>query len=228
MIPNSVPSSLTGALSQLRLQQFEPNANQRRRSDEPVNHPVPAARQGHKRTSSYESTSSTNFAPNPGGDFPLDKQKSFSDNSILDDATPTPSRTISSSYSSSTPDSGIDNEFAHMALEPGLRPTQPDPSNEASMEIFRQHRQMAQHVFRMQTEIELLKARKKELLAIDEAQVCPDIFSEQEALEKERKDLILLKNNLGERLFTLKKKKRQKEAENDGDWVLVDSSSTAI
>jgi mitogen-activated protein kinase kinase kinase 7 len=243
MIPNSVPLNLSAAISRERLDSElyvntddKPVDVTRRRSAEPALTPSSSFVKGHKRSGSHGSSNernddsrSTNDSGYPG----LAKSKSYNDNSFLDDNSGplVNSRKYTSMYEPKRPnslnyppteDEYQDDEFnAHMALEPRLRPTAPDTSDEMSISIFKMHRQQAQEYLRARQEVMLLQERKNELESIDPNNP-PDIQEEYQRVREEKEMLITYKNNLITQLHGLKRQMRQKEAIKDGDWVLVD------
>lgn len=113
-----------------------------------------------------------------------------------------------------------ENDFnAFLLLEPRLQPLQPDPTDQESRSIFSEHRKLSQDYLKMQMEVTLLMERKRELEKQSSNLGSADEYWE---LKTEQDGLLQLRSNLQKQLDVMKKKQRAKEAEKDGDWVLVD------
>ncbi|XP_059616737.1 mitogen-activated protein kinase kinase kinase 7 [Phlebotomus argentipes] len=95
-------------------------------------------------------------------------------------------------------------ESMHLMLEPHLRPATPDPENELSMQIFEEHKQLAQDYLKLQTEIAYVKKNRDELLAAMSPQ---ERQARQEYCERleEKEALLKLHANLRRQLELLEK-----------------------
>ncbi|CAG2176828.1 unnamed protein product, partial [Oppiella nova] len=122
------------------------------------------------------------------------------------------------------PSNPIPKDFnAYLVLESDLQPIQPDTNNRDSIHIFEEHKRLSQEFLRMKMEVTLLSSRKQELETTD---VTTNSLEEYIGLKDENQSLHKLKENLITQLNLIKHKQRQREAERDGDWVLVDRTDT--
>uniref|UniRef100_A0A1S4M3R0 Tak1, putative n=1 Tax=Ixodes scapularis TaxID=6945 RepID=A0A1S4M3R0_IXOSC len=136
---------------------------------------------------------------------------------------------------------------AHLLIEPALQPLSPAPSCRESMQIFNDHRRLAQWHFKLQTEICLLKQRSKELdkeLMLPEPETLITFYDEMEQLEKEKVPapsrssgegdatetsdaLRMLRESLKGQLQRLKSRQQShqrgpgSDSQGSDDWVLV-------
>uniref|UniRef100_A0A1L8DKR2 Mitogen-activated protein kinase kinase kinase 7 n=1 Tax=Nyssomyia neivai TaxID=330878 RepID=A0A1L8DKR2_9DIPT len=92
----------------------------------------------------------------------------------------------------------------HLMLEPHLRPATPDPENELSMQIFDEHKQLAQNYLKLQTEIAYVTKHRDEILAAMSPQ---ERQARQEYCERleEKEALLKLQSNLRRQLELLEK-----------------------
>lgn len=121
---------------------------------------------------------------------------------------------------------------AHLLIEPALQPLSPAPSCRESMQIFDDHRRLAQWHFKLQTEICLLKQRSKELdkeLVLPEPETLITFYDEMEQLEKEKDALRMLRESLKGQLQRLKSRQQShqrgpgSDSQGSDDWVFVPS-----
>uniref|UniRef100_A0A7G3AK56 Mitogen-activated protein kinase kinase kinase 7 n=1 Tax=Lutzomyia longipalpis TaxID=7200 RepID=A0A7G3AK56_LUTLO len=92
----------------------------------------------------------------------------------------------------------------HLMLEPHLRPATPDPENDLSMQIFEEHKQLAQNYLKLQTEIAYVTKHRDEILAAMSPQ---ERQARQEYCERleEKEALLKLQSNLRRQLELLEK-----------------------
>lgn len=118
----------------------------------------------------------------------------------------------------------VDNLY--LALDSQLRPVEPDTSCQQSVQIFREHKQLAQEYLKVQTEMAYLSQTKEDLMEkLSEAEGLSqldqqDTEQQQEMLRKltdEKENLLQLHHNLRRQLDLIRGKHNGQE---DG-WVLV-------
>lgn len=120
---------------------------------------------------------------------------------------PDPSRKVSWPSTPECPqevDLGLN---AHLLIEPALQPLGPVPSCQESVQVFDEHRCLAQWYFKLQSELWLLKQRSKELDKELEQPVCEPqrtYYDEIEQLDREREQIQLLRESLKSQLQLLK------------------------
>lgn len=120
---------------------------------------------------------------------------------------PDPSRKISWPSTPECPqevDLGLN---AHLLIEPALQPLAPVPSCQESVQVFEEHRCLAQWYFKLQSELCLLKQRSKELDKELEQPVSEPkrtYYDEIEQLDREREQIHLLRESLKNQLQLLK------------------------
>ncbi|KAI1294642.1 Mitogen-activated protein kinase kinase kinase 7 [Halotydeus destructor] len=108
-------------------------------------------------------------------------------------------------------------------LNPLLTPIEPDCSNVKSMQIYHDHRKAASEYVRIDTKLQMFQELQEEL---------EDVLDQREHiyenlnwinLIKERDELLALKGRLKAKNDALQRHRRQQEAQENGDWVLIDS-----
>lgn len=114
---------------------------------------------------------------------------------------------------------------AHVNLDPALRPTQPDPNSEESMQIYNEHRRLALQYFRLHLEYQLYLQRKQELCTQSFDNNAVSLDTEYRQLLKEKEELIQLRDSFQGQLDAQRRRQRQRDALKDGDWVYVDKTN---
>lgn len=119
----------------------------------------------------------------------------------------------------------VDNVY--LMLDKQLRPVEPEPNCQQSMQIFREHKQLAQEYLKVQTQMAYLSQHKEDLMEkLSEAEGLSqldqqDTEQQQEELRKltnEKENLVQLHKNLQLQLDLI----RQKQTTNREDgWVVV-------
>ena len=125
----------------------------------------------------------------------------------------------------SIPDFNDPNLNITVCIDPNLRPLQPDPNEEESLNIYRRHVQESNNYLRIKAELSLLIEREKELLKIKrgmrgEIKECPNVDEEFERAHRDKEELVQFKNNLEIQVKKIEQKKQQEEAARDG-FVLI-------
>ncbi|XP_077540658.1 mitogen-activated protein kinase kinase kinase 7-like [Haemaphysalis longicornis] len=152
---------------------------------------------------------------------------------------PDPSRKVSWPSTPECPqevDLGLN---AHLLIEPALQPLGPVPSCQESVQVFEEHRSLAQWYFKLQSELCLLKQRSKELdKELQQPVLEPQrtFYDEMEQLDREREQIQLLRESLKSQLQLLKQQHQQPVHQQRGrsqsaaggqpttgneDWVMV-------
>ncbi|XP_065218385.1 mitogen-activated protein kinase kinase kinase 7-like [Planococcus citri] len=112
----------------------------------------------------------------------------------------------------------------YLTLEPKLRPLEPDPGCEESVETFKEHKEIAKEYLKVQTELAYLAQKLQDLQ--EEASRCESLQSETEdqqevkKLREEKDSLLQYYNSLKNKLDEVTKNNVQKS-----DWVFVPSNS---
>lgn len=125
----------------------------------------------------------------------------------------------------SIPDFNDPNLNITVCIDPNLRPLQPDPNEEESLNIYRRHVHESNNYLRIKAELSLLIEREKELLNIKrgmrgEIKECPNVDEEFERAHRDKEELVQFKNNLEIQVKKIEQKKQQEEAARDG-FVLI-------
>ncbi|XP_033635469.1 mitogen-activated protein kinase kinase kinase 7-like isoform X2 [Asterias rubens] len=106
--------------------------------------------------------------------------------------------------------------MAYMTLDHHLRPLEPNPNSRESMEIFATHRQAAQELVRIQTEMALFHQRKKELAdQLDQdwkdQQDSLRMIDEHNELQREKETLMEVHKNLRSQLDIIRAQVQRKQ-----------------
>ncbi|XP_071801162.1 mitogen-activated protein kinase kinase kinase 7-like isoform X2 [Asterias amurensis] len=106
--------------------------------------------------------------------------------------------------------------MAYMTLDHHLRPLEPNPNSRESMEIFATHRQAAQELVRIQTEMALFHQRKKELAdELDQdwkdQQDSLRMIDEHNELQREKETLMEVHKNLRSQLDIIRAQVQRKQ-----------------
>ncbi|XP_022098174.1 mitogen-activated protein kinase kinase kinase 7-like isoform X6 [Acanthaster planci] len=106
--------------------------------------------------------------------------------------------------------------MAYMTLDHHLQPLLPNPNSSESQEIFDKHRQAAQELVRVQTEVALLHQRKKELAnELDQdwkdQQASFRMVEEHNELLKEKESLLEVHKNLRAQLDIIRAQVQRKQ-----------------
>lgn len=129
-------------------------------------------------------------------------------------------------HPSSTPEE-LDNVY--IVLDKQLRPILPDYSCQESVQIFEQHKQLAQEYLKVQTEIAYLSRHMTQLAErLSEAEGLSQLDQQDSErhqeklrkLENEKENLLALHHNLTRQLELIRGQQRGANMENDG-WVVV-------
>nr|CAD7585879.1 unnamed protein product [Timema genevievae] len=131
------------------------------------------------------------------------------------------------SISSSTRHPELDDVYLDM-LDPQFHPIPPDKNCQQSMQIFEQHKQLAQEYLKVQTEMTYLSRQMDELAErLSEAEGLSQLDQqdsemhqeELRKLENEKENLLALRRNLTRQLQLIK---GQRETSGEGsDWVVL-------
>jgi len=220
---NSVPPGLSG----LNLNSDYSQTSQMLNAQQPLTNSTSFTK-GHKRTGSYggqvNATVNDEFQ-DTSPQSSLNRAKSYSEHDIFDSGDTVvnhslAARRISQDIQYDPREHLFD---AHLTIPQELRPIQPDTSIKESMEIFNEHRLLALEFLRKQLEYNMLLTRRDELQNTANNNV--DDENEYKKLIEEKISLIHSKENLIGQLDAQRRRERQRDAIQDGDWVYVDKTN---
>ncbi|RZF47238.1 hypothetical protein LSTR_LSTR004947 [Laodelphax striatellus] len=138
--------------------------------------------------------------------------------------------------------SSVDDDLTdcYLMLDPQLQPVPPDDSCQQSMQIFQEHKNLAQEYFKVTTQIAYLSNHMKELAerlsltAEDQESLTAQEDEEVRKLESEKESLVQLHRNLTRQLELLKGRRGEQRADDSqrtnaqmedggggGGWVYV-------
>ncbi|KAI1294847.1 Mitogen-activated protein kinase kinase kinase 7 [Halotydeus destructor] len=147
--------------------------------------------------------------------YDLEQQRSLSDSALDEEDAPPTGQNGESNHHTNVASQGVSNFLSE--LDPILKPVMPNQKCPESMQIYYDHRNRALDFFRKQTELQMLSELKNQLEDIRHDDQTLERSPAWANLERERNELTMMKRQLSAQIAALK----QKEAANDGDWVLV-------